>query len=76
MPPDTSDPDWSTPKALRAWAEQRAGAVERGELDKKRIPSELARLATETHEVEKLEELSADIVLIKQALKDRTEGRA
>jgi hypothetical protein len=76
MPPDSPDPDWSTPKALRAWAEQRAGAIERGELDKKVIPQELARLARETHEVEKLEELSAEIGAIKQALRDRAEGRA
>ena len=44
LPPDSPDPDWSSPKALRAWAEQRAGAVERGELDKKVIPEGLARL--------------------------------
>lgn len=76
MPPDSPDPDWSTPKALRAWAEQRAGAVERGELDRKHIPGDLARLARETHEVEKLEELSAEIHAIKSALRDRAEGRA
>jgi len=75
MPPDSPDPDWSTPKALRAWAEQRAGAVERGELDRKHIPGDLARLARETHEVEKLEELSAEIHAIKSALRDRVEGR-
>ena len=76
VPTGTPDPDWSTPKALRAWAEQRAGAVERGELDRKHIPAELARLARETHEVEKLEELGAEIQAIKQALRDRAEGRA
>ena len=76
MPAGTPDPDWSSPKALRAWAEQRAGAVERGELDKRVVPQELARLARETHEVEKLEELSAEIHAIKQALRDRAEGRS
>ena len=76
MPPDSADPDWSTPKALRAWAEQRAGAVERGALDKKVIPAELARLARETHEVEKLDDLSGEIAAIKQALRDRAEGKA
>ena len=76
MPPDSPDPDWSTPKALRAWAEQQAGAVERGELDKRVVPQELARLARETHEVEKLEELGLEIAAIKQALRDRAEGRS
>jgi hypothetical protein len=75
MPPDSPDPDWSSPKALRAWAEQRAGAIERGALDKRVVPQELARLARETHEVEKLEELSAEIHAIKSALRDRAEGR-
>jgi hypothetical protein len=38
------------------------------------IPQELARLARETHEVEKREELSGEIAAIKQALRDRAEG--
>ncbi len=50
--------------------------MERGELDKKVIPAELARLARETHEVEKLDDLSGEIAAIKQALRDRAEGKA
>jgi hypothetical protein len=59
MPPDTPTPDWSTPKSIRAWAEDRAGRVERGQLDQKHIPHELAKLAKATHDTELLERLDS-----------------
>jgi len=65
----------SAEEIIALTAAQAAGAVERGELDRKHIPGDLARLARETHEVEKLEELSAEIHAIKSALRDRVEGR-
>jgi hypothetical protein len=45
MPADTLNPDWSTPKALRTWLEDRAGRVERGELDLPAVPTKLAEIA-------------------------------
>jgi hypothetical protein len=57
MPSGTPSPDWSTPKAIRSWAEDRAGRVERGELDQRVIPHELAKLAKATHDTELLEKL-------------------
>jgi hypothetical protein len=49
--------DWSTPRALLAWCESRAALVEKGLLDTRNIPAELARVARAVHEVEQLAEL-------------------
>ena len=68
MPPGSPDPDWSTPKAIRAWAEDRGGRVERGELDLRRIPQELAKLARATHEIELLTKLDDLEGLIRRRL--------
>src|SRR5438552_14275285 len=45
LPPGTPDPDWSTPKAIRTWLEQRGGMIERAELDPRVVPVKLAELA-------------------------------
>ncbi len=66
MPADTPTPDWSTPKAIRA--EDRDGRVERGELDKRAIPDELAKLAKSTHDSEGLERLDGLEQLIRERL--------
>ena len=60
--------DWSTPKALRAWLEDRAGRVERGELDLPAVPTKLAEIARATHNDEALEKLDGLEALIKQRL--------
>src|SRR5215831_2590113 len=48
MPLDTPTPDWSTPKAIRAWAEDRAGRVERVVLGGQLVPTKLAEIAKST----------------------------
>jgi len=68
LPPGTPDPDWSSPKAIRAWLEDRAGRIERGELDKRVVPSDLAKLAKETHDSEALEKLDGLERLIRERL--------
>jgi hypothetical protein len=68
MPADSPSPDWSTPKAIRAWAEDRAGRVERGELDQRVIPHELAKLAKATHDTELLAKLDDLEGLLRQRL--------
>src|SRR5690349_18339226 len=65
MPEGSPAPDWSTPKAIRAWAEDRAGRVERGELDKRLVPQELAQLAKATHDSELLAKLDDLELLIR-----------
>src|SRR5262245_52019632 len=59
MPSDTPSPDWSSPKAIRAWAEDRAGRIERGELDGRvmSMPVKLSEVAKATHDSEALEKL-------------------
>ncbi len=68
MPPGTPNPDWSSPKAIRAWLEDRAGRIERGELDKRAVPADLAKLAKETHDAEALEKLDGLEALIRSRL--------
>lgn len=68
MPAETPDPDWSSPKAIRKWLEERAGLIERGELDKQALPADLAKLAKETHDAEALEKLDGLERLIKERL--------
>lgn len=68
MPASTQNPDWSTPKALRAWLEDRAGRVERGELDLPAVPVKLAEIARATHNDEALEKLDGLEALIKNRL--------
>ena len=52
MAPETPCPDWSTATAIRQWAQDRGGRVERGELDQRVIPQRLAELAMRSHEVQ------------------------
>jgi hypothetical protein len=68
MPEGSPSPDWSTPKAIRAWAEDRGGRVERGELDKRVVPQELAMLAKQTHDSELLAKLDDLELLIRARL--------
>jgi hypothetical protein len=68
MPAGSLTPDWSTPKAIRAWAEDRGGRVERGELDKRVVPQELAMLAKQTHDTELLAKLDDLELLIRARL--------
>src|SRR5262249_34005081 len=72
MPASTPNPDWSTPKALRAWLEDRAGRQERGELDLPAIPLKLAEIARATHNDEALEKLDGLEALIRQRLVGNT----
>src|SRR5262245_6645393 len=37
MPADSPNPDFSSTKSIRAWAEDRAGRIERGELEAHRV---------------------------------------
>src|SRR5262245_56328717 len=57
MPADSANPDWSSVQAIRAWAEERAGRVERGELDARAVPHELAKLAKATCDAEAQQQL-------------------
>src|SRR5262245_3542984 len=57
MPVGSANPDWSSVQAIRAWAEERAGRVERGELDARAVPHELAKLAKATFDAEAQERL-------------------
>lgn len=70
MPSDTPSPDWSSPKAIRAWAEDRAGRIERGELDGKVMtaPIKLSEVAKATHDSEALEKLGELEQLIRARL--------
>lgn len=68
MPPETLNPDWSTPKALRAWLEDRAGRIERGEIDPPAVPTKLAEIARGTHTDEALEKLDGIEALIRARL--------
>lgn len=68
MPADTVNPDWGSPKALRAWLEDRAGRVERGELDLPAVPTKLAEIARGTLTDELLERLDSIEALIKARL--------
>ncbi len=70
MPSDTPNPDWSSPKAIRSWAEDRAGRVERGELDGKvmSMPVKLSEVAKSTHDSEALEKLGELEQLIRARL--------
>jgi len=68
MPANTPIPDWSTPKALRAWLEDRAGRIERGEIDPPAVPVKLAEIARATHTDEALERLDSIEALIKARL--------
>jgi hypothetical protein len=68
MPDGTPDPDWSSPKALRAWLEDRGGRVERGELDLPAVPTKLAEIARGTYTDEALEKLDGLEALIKGRL--------
>lgn len=68
MPVNTLNPDWSTPKALRAWLEDRAGRVERGELDLPAVPVKLAEIARATHNDEALEKLDGLEALMRSRL--------
>ena len=68
MPSDSLDPDFSSPKSIRAWCESRAGLVERGQLDQRRLPVELAKLARATHEIELLSRLDDLEGLIRRRL--------
>jgi len=68
MPSDTPTPDWSTPKAIRGWLEDRAGRIERGELDQRVVPAKLAEIAKATHDSEALEKLDGLEALIKGRL--------
>lgn len=68
MPPDTPTPDWSSPKAIRAWLEDRAGRIERGELDQRVVPAKLAEIAKATHDSEALEKLDGLDALIRGRL--------
>ena len=68
LPPSEPDPDWSSPKAIRAYLERRGGMIERGEIDKRVVPVDLAKLAKETHDAEALEKLDGLERLIKERL--------
>ncbi len=68
LPPGTPDPDWSSSKAIRTWLEQRAGMIERAELDPRVVPIKLAELAKQTHDSEALERLDGLERLIKERL--------
>lgn len=68
MPEGTPDPDWSSPKAIRAYLSDRAGRIERGELDPKAVPVKLAELAKATHDSEALEKLGELEQLIRARL--------
>ena len=68
MPAATPNPDWSSPKALRAWLEDRAGRVERGEIDQPAVPVKLAEIARATHNDEALEKLDGLERLIRERL--------
>lgn len=68
MPADTPPPDWSTPKAIRAWLEDRAGRIERGELDQRVVPAKLAEIAKATHDSEAMERLDGLEALIRGRL--------
>lgn len=57
MPPGSADPAWDSPAAIRAWAREMAGRVQRGEQDRRTVAVELARLALATFEVEELHAL-------------------
>jgi hypothetical protein len=72
MAPGTPAPDWSTPKAIRAWLEDRAGRIERGELDARAVPSELAKIAKSTHDTEAIERLDSLEALIRQRMTGET----
>jgi len=68
LPVGTPDPDFSSPKAIRAWLEQRAGQIERLEVDPRVVPIKLAELAKQTHDAEALEKLDGLERLIKERL--------
>jgi hypothetical protein len=68
MPAGTPNPDWSTPKAIRAWLEDRAGRIERLELDQRNVPYKLAEIAKATHDSEALEKLGELEQLIRARL--------
>jgi len=66
MAPETPSPDWSTATAIRQWAQDRGGRVERGELDQRVIPQRLAELATRSQEVQAQENLIAALIAIER----------
>ena len=70
MPSDTPPPDWSSPKAIRTWAEDRAGRIERGELDGRvmAMPVKLSEVAKATHDTEAMEKLGELEQLIRARL--------
>jgi hypothetical protein len=68
VPAGSADPDFSSPKSIRAWCESRAGMVERGELDKRVVPDKLTHLAKATHDSELLAKLDDLELLIRARL--------
>jgi hypothetical protein len=68
MPADTPTPDLSNSKAVRAYIEDRLGRIERGELDKRAVDTNLVGIARQTHQDELLEKLDGLEALIKSRL--------
>jgi len=68
MPEDTPTPDLSSPKAVRGYIEDRLGRIERGELDKRAIDTNLVGIARQTHTDEMLEKLESIEALIRARL--------
>lgn len=69
MPAGTPTPDLSDSKAIRSYIEDRLGRIERGELDKRAVDTNLVNIARQTHTDELLEKLeSIEAILRARAL--------